>query len=408
MKGERPVITLLGSNSGNNVGDAAILSGILDALTERLPDAEFLVPTVKPEFINENYGARYRVRAMNIMPWNLSFRFLGLPTLKCLWRSDAALICDGIIFGKKLFNPAFNMLVTLAPLALFAKLFGCKLVCYSVGIGPFPNGRGSGLAKYLIQACELVMMRENDSKKLAEQIGVTRKIEITGDAAYLNPTSSNEVGLKIAQAVGIRPDKKIIGINVTSYVDSWVANGETKLTPQDLIVQLQRSIEIAQNQIEDHLQPVIFSTHPMDETLALELGKSLAAPVVSNTTYLSHDLQAVMARCSLFIGMRFHSLVLASSVGVPIIGLIYAPKVKGLMADLSSAEYGVPLTGLKAETIAISICLAWKERDSLRARQQKVVEEFKLGANRAADRLVESFFADRQSVRVADAVANAV
>jgi polysaccharide pyruvyl transferase WcaK-like protein len=128
MKGSHPRITLLGNNSGRNLGDMAIMSSIMESLSKRLPNAEFYVPTIKPEWVRKHYGDRYNVKAINVMPWTLSLRLLGLPTLRCLAKSDVALICDGIIFGKKLFNPAFNYLITLVFLVPLARLLDRKSV----------------------------------------------------------------------------------------------------------------------------------------------------------------------------------------------------------------------------------------------------------------------------------------
>lgn len=392
MKGKVPQITLLGSNSGNNVGDAAILSAVLEVLSKKLPGAKFYVPTVNPGFVNNRYGGRYDVTAMNIMPWNGALRFFGWPTLSCLWKSDAALICDGIIFGKKLFNPAFNMLITLAPLALFARLFGCKLVCYCTGIGPFPAGRGRGLARFLIQSCELVMMREGESASLTKEIGVTRPVELTGDAAYLNPVSDTARALQICAECGINTDKPLIGINATGYINSWVQDGGSSSDPGQMADALCGGIKQALEKIPGGFNPVIFSTHPMDLKITSELSRRLSAPLVSNSTYLSHDMQAVMRQCALFIGMRFHSLVLSSAVGVPIIGLVYAPKVRGLMQSLETPDFALEFADLNAESLAAIIERAWHNRAELKATQAQVVERFKAGAERAADLLVSRVF----------------
>ena len=191
--------------------------------------------------------------------------------MRCLWKSDVALICDGIIFGKKLFNPAFNMLITLAPLAIFAKLLRCKLVCYCTGIGPFPNGAGRGLARFLIQSCDLVLMREGESAKLTKDIGVTRDVELTGDAAYLNPVSDQNRAHQICAELGIDPRGSLLGINATGYINSWVQEGGSSSDPEQLITSLVNGVELAKKQVSGGFTPVIFSTHPMDLAITNEL-----------------------------------------------------------------------------------------------------------------------------------------
>ena len=124
---KNPIITLLGNNSGRNLGDAAILSSILHQINSLLPKAKFFVPATHIEWIQKNYEAKYNAKALNVMPWTLSIRLLGLPTMIAIAKSDTVFICDGIIFGKKILNPAFNYLITLLFLIPWAKLMGCLL-----------------------------------------------------------------------------------------------------------------------------------------------------------------------------------------------------------------------------------------------------------------------------------------
>ena len=222
MKKQHPTILLLGNNSGRNLGDAAILSAILETVTKEMPDAQFLVPSIKPQFIDAHYGAQYNVKGINCMPWTGSLRLFGLPTVAAIARSDAALICDGIIFGKGFWNPAFNFLITLFLLLPFFKLFKCKLVCYNCGIGPFPSAVSRKAARIVMDGSDLVTLRDEDSKQLAEDIGVTQPLLVTGDSAFTNPVSSDDRAQEILEENGIPLDAPLLGINVTVYIDSWL------------------------------------------------------------------------------------------------------------------------------------------------------------------------------------------
>jgi len=392
MKGTHPRITLLGNNSGRNLGDMAIMSSVMESLSQRLPDAEFFVPTIKPNWVKEHYGTRYNVKAVDVMPWTLSIRLLGLPTLKCLAQSDCALICDGIIFGKKLFNPAFNYLITLVFLVPLARMLGCKMVCYSCGIGPFPSWISRLIAKWTINGCDLVMMRERDSEKLTKEIGVTQPVELTGDAAFINPVSSDEVASKIMASIGLDLDKPVLAINATSYLDTWLGKNERLANPNQFIEMLAEGIRGAQQRATTPFQPLIVCTHPMDEATCKDLASRTQGTLLTNTEYLSHDIQAVLRRCGLLIGMRFHSIVLASSVETPVVGLIYAPKVRGYLRLLECEDYGLELASLTAQNLAETLVKAWDARSALQERQRPIIRELKAGAERAADVLVERYF----------------
>lgn len=394
MKGSHPRITLLGNNSGRNLGDMAIMSSILESLSKRLPNAEFYVPSIKPEWTERHYAHTYNVNAINVMPWTGSIRLLGIPTLWCLAKSDCALICDGIIFGKKLFNPAFNYLITLVFLVPLAKLLGCKMVCYSTGIGPFPSWISRLLAKWTINGCDLVMMRERDSEALCKEIGVTQPVELTGDAAFINPVSSEDTAVAITREIGLDPSKPMLAINATSYLDTWLAPGERLQDPHSFLKVVAEGVRKAQEQVRDRFQPLIVCTHPMDEATCQELAKLVDGALLTNTTYLSHDIQAVLKRCGLLVGMRFHSIVLSSSVETPVVGLIYAPKVRGYLRLLGCEEYGLELAQVTPETLSQTLVKAWDARAQLQEQQRPTIRALKAGAEHAADLLVNRYYSE--------------
>lgn len=391
MKGKHPVITLLGSNSGNNAGDAAILAASLEVLSAELPGAEFLVPTHKPQFVDRNYGSKFNVKGINFMPWTGSIRLIGISTFRALARSDVALICDGIIFDRKLFNPFFNWLINLVFLVPWCKLVGCKLVCYNTGIGPFKTKLGRKLARYLIDSCALVTMREEDSKQLCLDIGVTQPVELTADAAFANKVSDDRRAHEIAIAEGIDFSRPLLGINLTAYADTWLgekgSNGK-----RDFVELIANGITAANAKLGCEFDPIVFSTHPMDESSAQRLAGLLHAPLVSNTKYLSHDLQAIMQKCQLFMGMRFHSLVLSSAVAAPIVGMVYMPKVKSYMKQLHSEDCMLELAEVSANQIAEILEYAWPIRAEIRARQQIVVKRLKQLSLKAAELVRQRFF----------------
>lgn len=392
MRYRNPRLTLLGNNAGRNVGDMAIMSSIMESITKRLPGAQFYVPSTNPEWTRRNYGARFKVRALNVMPWTASLRLLGLPTLYALATSDIALICDGIIFGNRLFNPAFNYLITLVFIVPLARLLGCKVVCYSCGIGPLGSAISRRLAKWTINGCDLVMMRDRDSVALARQVGVTRPIELTGDPAFINPVSSDERACDILRGLGIDAATPILAVNVTAYLDRWLRKDERLSEGTDLIRQLAEGISVAQRQVHYQFVPLVIATHPMDEDICRALAAQIGGKVLLCSSFLSHDIQAVLRRCGMLLGMRFHSLVLASSVMTPVMALVYAPKVRGYMRSLECDDVALELAGLTPAVLAERLAWAWDRREELRSRQAPHIQNMKAGAERAADTLLQRYF----------------
>jgi polysaccharide pyruvyl transferase WcaK-like protein len=393
MKGDTPRITLLGNNAGRNVGDMAIMSSILQSLTSRLPGARFYIPSTSPEWTRRHYGRRFDVHALNVMPWTGSLRLLGLPTFYALASSDVALICDGIIFGNRLFNPAFNYLITLVLLVPLARLLNCKVVCYSCGLGPFPSAISRLLARWTINGCDLVMFREKESERLARDIGVHRPIEVTGDAAFINPVASDERAIAILGGLHIAPGAPLLALNVTAYMDQWLPPDERLTGQADLIPIVARAVNQARERVHGGFTPLLVATHPMDEAVCRRLAGLVDGKVLCGFSLVSHEVQAVLRRCGLLVGMRFHSLVLASSVETPVMALVYAPKVRGYMQLLECEDVSLELASLQSGTLAEAITRAWEGREQLRKRQVPVIRGLKAGAERAADVVAKRYFA---------------
>lgn len=394
-----PTITLLGNNSGRNLGDAAIMSAILDSFQKKLPDAKFLVPSIKPKFIDDNYGDLYNVKGINVMPWTGSIRLLGIPTIMALKKSDIAMICDGIIFGHKLFS-IHNFLITLIFLAPLAKLFNCKLVCFCGGIGPFPTKLSERFAKYVLDKCDYISLRDEHSNDFAKKINVDNQIEIRGDTAYVNPVSPEEVGTKVLKENNVDPEAtEILGLNITPYIDEWLEkdqrlnNKETFLNTvaegiKKTVTSLNNSTD-ANDPASKKVTPVIFSCSPMDESFSRELGAKIGAPVIDNSKYLSHDIQSAMRYCKILLGMRFHSVVLASAVNVPVVGMVYAPKVRGAMALLESEEYSLELNQITPEFLSEKLLTAWNNQSELKSKQNKVTSKLRNEVRESVEKVVE-------------------
>lgn len=410
MKNNHPVITLLGNNSGRNLGDAAILSSILDNLSAELPDAEFLVPSIAPSFIDDNYRnndkansqseaqGRYNVKGVNVLPHTGSIRLLGIPTFRAMAKSDVALICDGIIFGHKLFS-FHNFLITLIFLVPWSWFTKCRLVAFCCGIGPFPSRLSRWMAKFLLNNCDLITMRELESKAVAERIGVRRPIQISGDIAFINPVNSLERGAEVLAEAGITTNLPILGINVTPYLDDWLS-ADRKLADRSTFLSTvaegvqQFKATLDKTQPAGEAQVVLFSCSPMDEEYSRSLASMVNGVVIDNSTYLSHDIQAAMKHCRILVGMRFHSLVLASSVEVPIVGLIYAPKVRDYFAYLESQDFSLELNELTPNTLSKTIQRAWNGSEQLQAKQQSLVKVLRRRARESVSELISRYFSD--------------
>ena len=122
-------ITVLGSFSGRNSGDVAILSSIVSEISKLSSDVEFEVPTTNPSFILEEFPDG-NVKPVSAMPWNLSLRLLGVSVFRSVKRTDITMITAGVLNDLRLFNPVFSFLLALRFLIPYAKKHNKPVVCF--------------------------------------------------------------------------------------------------------------------------------------------------------------------------------------------------------------------------------------------------------------------------------------
>jgi len=385
-------VCVLGSNSGRNAGDAAILSSIIRNLSARHPDIRFDVPTTRPDYLYEKFG-RERVRAVSMMPWTGSLRLLGLPTLYSIARSDAVLITDGIIFDVKLFNPLFNFLILLVFLVPFARLFRREVVCFLVGIGPLESFWGKRMGRLVCRLCDRVMAREEDSAELVRSLGVDpARVGVYADAAFVNEPAPPERGLAILRHLGLSRSRPIVALNINSYADRWLARGEKLGNPEEFKGRLASAFDRLVGEL--NCQVLLIGTQVMDSDYAAEVlercGHSDSIRNISNADYTPEEIMAVLGHVNVFAGMRLHSIILASAMGTPCIGLVYAPKVRQHMRLLGFADFAIELKGFKPNHLVGKVGAMLKEEAKWRAVLGERLVEIKADANRGFDELVRS------------------
>jgi polysaccharide pyruvyl transferase WcaK-like protein len=350
-------VCVLGSNSGRNAGDAAILSSIIRNTLDLAPNTKFEVPVPRKRDIYSRY-AKDTVRAIPMMPWNLSLRFIGWTTARSIARCDAVLITDGIIFDVKLLNPLFNFLILLVFVVPIARLLRKPVICFLVGIGPLDTWLGKKCARFVCKRCDAIWVREHDSKKLLESVGIaSERIDVYADAAFVDPPAPESRVDEILKENDLTDvTKPMIGININSYVDQWLKTSEG-VDKANFTNQLAEGLDLLVEQEGYHI--VLLLTQIMDIAYAHSVIERVQnkshITVIGNDRYSSEEIMGVMGRMKYFAGMRLHSLILASAMNVPCIGLAYAPKVRHFMALMGTPEALIELTEFSGEKLCAQL-----------------------------------------------------
>jgi len=388
---QHPTITVLGSYSGRNAGDAAILFQIADDFAREVPESLLLVPTTHPGFIQSHFDPN-RVKAVRVLPWDLSVRVLGWPLVRCIRRSQLVLITDGILFDIRLYDPLFSFMPAMGLAAFLCGRWKIPLVGYNVGAGPFTTGAGRSLGRYICRSCDHIYAREEDTRNLLEEIGTPReKISVAADCVFALEGLGRETGRRVLSSLDPSWNGPWIGFNVTSYLGTWLRVGLDRSA-------VLRKLAAAADRLLERL-PVrlaVVTTQIMDISFARQMMDAMTnkdkAFLVTNERLNPRELVSVFSQFELFLGMRLHSLILATAAETTAIGIVYAPKVRSFMDLMGLGEYCVELVDFEPERFSQLSMRAWQERKALRERVRQRRSELAEKALETPLKVAEAYF----------------
>jgi polysaccharide pyruvyl transferase WcaK-like protein len=380
-------ITLLGSSSGRNAGDAALLSSIMDSVDEACGSRLlYEIPSLKPEFIWQTY--ENRVRPIGILPWNLSAKLFGLPTYRSLMRTDLSLIFDATLFDRSLYNPFFNFLSSYYALLPLARKKGKRMACYTVSVGPVSTPKGKDMLRRVLEMMDFISVRDQDAVDMMREAGVQNpNVIITNDVALNTKPAPKERIEQIWQKLGLAEDKEVLAININPYFDSWAGLDRQPLGKEQFVEIYSQALNTALKDIDANL--LFVCTQHLDVTLTQEIMNRVTTghkkAFFSNTEYSHHEIKGVMGKVALLFAMRLHCLILTSSALGPIASLNYLPKVTTYMKSLGLSDYALGFENFSAENVAAHLLKAWNDRGLIKRRLEEKIPGMKREADKAAE-----------------------
>lgn len=342
-----PRFCLIGSYTGRNAGDAAILENVVRGIAGACPDAVCEVPTINPAFMRRTYPDLPLV-PVSTMPWDLSVKSLGLPLVRSVLRCDAVLVTSAILFDVKFWNPLYNYLSALLVALPLAKRLGKKVFFYSVGVGPVGTPKGRAAVRYLLNLADGVTLREEASVPIMRDLGVAVVPVMAADPA-LGQRVPEETAARMRERV-----RKDLGagpfatVNLNAYVGGWTQDAAGKTLSRERF-ETETAEAVRRLVDEGGLGAALICTHHMDDPVMESVLRRIDRPgraVLYKCRDFDHrELMAVMGMSEFMIGMRLHCQILAVAAGTPCIALNYAPKVRHFMQMAGLEELIVELDG---------------------------------------------------------------
>ena len=349
-------ISILGYYGYGNTGDEAILESIITLLNKFIP-CKFIVFTENPEVVCTTHN----VQAVYSSRHKIFKNFVEI--VQTLSKSDLFIYGGGGILGG-----SYRQTLSWMSKILLAKMLGKPTVIYAVGVDHNFHKKLEGLKKIIInRAVDLISVRDEESKNILENIGI-RKVYLTSDPALcLEPADSSRVQEILHEENIIPGAYHSIGISLRgTYIDQLFPNEAA----------YNRFKKICANVI-DHIVTnlnanVVFIPMrytPSDNKIAFEIIEMVQhkehAHVITEI-YTPQEIMGILGRMDMVIGMRLHSLILASALSIPIVGIVYDPKVENFLIQLNKDIKFCDINNLSFDDLKTKIETTWQNKEELK------------------------------------------
>jgi polysaccharide pyruvyl transferase CsaB len=338
-------VGISGSYGGWNLGDEAILEGIIGELRRSVP-AEITV------FTRDAADTVRRHPVEHAVPVREFSRDDILPALKPL---DLFILGGGgILFDAEV--PIYLREVELA------HELGVPVMIYGVSAGPLEDPRAQAQVARCFEIAEAATVRDRRAKNLLEYSGVRSEIRVTADPALL--IAPDPLPAHALEVEALKHRRRLVGMSVREP-----GPAAPNLAEMDYHALLANAADYIVDRLDADvvLVPMERRQHDLQHSHAvLARMQGVHHASVLRGEYSAGQLLSLIGHFELAVGMRLHFLILAALQGVPFVPLPYAPKVLGFLD-----EFGLDppsLEGLNAGRLIALIDRAWDQREQIREK----------------------------------------
>ena len=346
-------IVISGYHGFANSGDEALLFAILNTLREKKPDLDVTVLSKTPESTAMVYGVK------SISRYNLFKIIKEMKASKMLLFGGGSLLQD--VTSSK------SLLYYLTIISLAQKC-GIKTMLYANGIGPINKKTNRHLATKILNKVDVITLRDDKSDEELKSMGVTKpQITITADPAFTLNYTEDFSGKYFTSMAGVPDGRKLCVVSIRDWKKS--AHDFEKIMA-----------EFCDNMVEKHNIYPLFV--PMQYPADLEISRNVMKKMKNTSYAINRELSvpemfSVLSSAEVVVGMRLHSLIYATTLGIPAMALVYDPKVSAFMESLNQPDWinVETMNALDATSIFTRIINELKERKEKLHLTNKILKE---------------------------------
>lgn len=303
----------------DNAGDDAILQAVQQEILaqDQGDNIQICVLSNNPK----ETTARYGLGAIH--------RFDLIGVARQMWQSDGLISGGGSLLQDRTSNRSLLYYLSIMRLA---ELFHKPVFLYANGIGPVTRKKNRQRVRRAVERASAITLRDQDSAQELRDMGVKREdLVVTADPVQLLTPAPEEEGKTILKEAGITGEFVVVSVR------DWVYLGKF---PRELA-------KLCDHLYSQHQLQVLFVLmQPVrDFPVSREVQRKMVRPsIILQDDISPSQLMAVLGQAKLCVAMRLHTLIFSGRMGVPLLGLVYDPKVESYLKD-----WGMPVGGKVAD-----------------------------------------------------------
>jgi polysaccharide pyruvyl transferase CsaB len=344
-----------------NVGDEAILAGLLQGFRDLAPEAALTVLSGDPAATEAEHG-------VSAWPRGLRSAARAVRQTDLLVSGGGGLLQDATSWR----SPLYYLWIL-----QMAQKRGARVACIGHSVGPLRRGWVRRRTRGTLEKVDVIAVRDHRSQETLQALGLRHPVEVTGDLAFLLPRPPEEETARAWAQAGLGKEGAAAALALRRLPGGAVG-------PE---------LEIAAAAVSAceriGVRPVLV---PMQHAVDLELAEAIAARhpsvAVVRAKLTARETLALLSGFDLVVAMRLHALIFAAIAGVPPVAISYDPKVDGMMGEL-----GLPVAAscatFSAAALTAAIAEAWRSRPAIAARLAARAPQLAAAARRNIDLCVE-------------------
>jgi len=377
----------------DNIGDDAMLKGIIDGLRAKKPGARLAILSKAPI----GTALAYRINTFNRLDF---IKTTSLMRKAALFIHGGGNVIQDSTSTRSLF---FYLAVT-----LLAKLMNVRVMFFGNGFGPLDKPFNRRISGRVLNCADVITVRERLSLGELESLAVTKPaIRLTADPALLVSEAAPERQVDAIFAnEGIPEGMKYIGFSVREYYaaaggesgggsrggagrrrggagrgDAGNAGGESGCgnragAYEEYLPAIARAADdfCAAHNVLPVFLPTEYPRDVRQIEKVLKLMKTRG--YVVRQRYSVTETLGIVAKMEMMVAMRLHALIFAANMGVPVVSIEYQPKIEGFIKYIEQPSAG-RMENLEYGSLLSLMESVWEDRENIRGRLAAIMDDLR-------------------------------